>query len=265
MTHPDRLALADLVHRYAAMVDDRRFADVVDLFAHDAELVVPDAPRSLDPVIHHHGRQAIRDAVAAVAAVDRTEHAIVGEVYTASGPDQARGRITCAAHHWKQGDEQISDLVWHLRYDDEYVRTGRTAILPAHTDHQRDRDPASAPAAGPASAPRRKADTVRPWIVWSTGLFAYIVAVLDRTTFGVSGLQAAHRYAASPGVLSSFVVLQVIVYAATQVPAGVLLDEARVQDADRVRRIGDGGRSAHAGTDHVVAGRDRRTRGRRPG
>ncbi|MCW2651123.1 MAG: sugar phosphate permease [Mycobacterium sp.] len=66
---------------------------------------------------------------------------------------------------------------------------------------------------------------MRPWIVWSTGLFAYIVAVLDRTTFGVSGLQAAHRFTASPGVLSSFVVLQVIVYAAAQVPAGVLLDK----------------------------------------
>jgi MFS family permease len=65
---------------------------------------------------------------------------------------------------------------------------------------------------------------LRPWVVWSTGLFAYIVAVLDRTTLGVSGLQAADRFAARPSVLSSFVVLQVIVYAAAQVPAGVLLD-----------------------------------------
>jgi MFS family permease len=65
---------------------------------------------------------------------------------------------------------------------------------------------------------------VRAWIVWATGLSAYIVAVLDRTTLGVSGLNAADRFAASPSVLSSFVVLQVIVYAAAQVPAGVLLD-----------------------------------------
>jgi MFS family permease len=66
---------------------------------------------------------------------------------------------------------------------------------------------------------------MRAWIVWSIGLLAYIVAVLDRTTLGVSGLQAAHRFGASPGVLSSFVVLQVVVYAAAQVPAGVLLDK----------------------------------------
>jgi MFS family permease len=65
---------------------------------------------------------------------------------------------------------------------------------------------------------------VRAWIVWTTGLLAYIVAVLDRTTLGVSGLNAAARFDASPSVLSTFVVLQVIVYAAAQVPAGLLLD-----------------------------------------
>jgi MFS family permease len=61
-------------------------------------------------------------------------------------------------------------------------------------------------------------------MIWATGLLAYIVAVLDRTTLGVSGLDAAARFSASPSVLSTFVVLQVIVYAAAQVPAGVLLD-----------------------------------------
>ena len=65
---------------------------------------------------------------------------------------------------------------------------------------------------------------MRAWIVWFVGLLAYIVAVLDRTTLGVSGLQAATKFGASPGVLSSFVVLQVVVYAAAQVPAGLLLD-----------------------------------------
>ncbi len=65
---------------------------------------------------------------------------------------------------------------------------------------------------------------MRAWVVWSAGLLAYIVAVLDRTTFGVAGLDAAHRFAASPGVLSTFVVLQLVVYAGAQIPAGVLLD-----------------------------------------
>lgn len=65
---------------------------------------------------------------------------------------------------------------------------------------------------------------MRAWVVWAAGLLAYIVAVLDRTTFGVAGLDAAHRFGASPSVLSTFVVLQLMVYASAQIPAGLLLD-----------------------------------------
>ncbi|BBZ03539.1 MFS transporter [Mycolicibacterium chitae] len=65
---------------------------------------------------------------------------------------------------------------------------------------------------------------MRRWIVWSVGLLAYIVAVLDRTTLGVSGLDAADRFNASPAILSTFVVLQIVVYAGAQIPAGLLLD-----------------------------------------
>ena len=64
----DRLALADLVHLYASAVDDRRFGDVVELFTETAELRLPDPPRSLDPVRHHHGRDGVRAAMAALAA-----------------------------------------------------------------------------------------------------------------------------------------------------------------------------------------------------
>lgn len=120
----DRLALADLVHLYASAVDDRRFDDVVELFSETAELRLPDPPRSLEPVHTHHGRDGARAAMAALAAVHRTEHAIVGEVYAAGGdPDYALGRITCIAHHWTSTADHITDLVWHLRYDDEYLRT----------------------------------------------------------------------------------------------------------------------------------------------
>jgi len=62
------------------------------------------------------------------------------------------------------------------------------------------------------------------WSVWGVGVFAYVIAVLHRTSFGVSGLSAADRFSISPSVLSSFVVLQIVVYAGMQIPAGVLLD-----------------------------------------
>jgi hypothetical protein len=120
----DRLALADLVHLYASAVDDRRYDDVVELFTETAELRLPDPPRSLEPVRHHQGRGGVRQAMAALAAVTRTEHAIVGEVYApGDDSDYALGRITCIAHHWTADADQITDLVWHLRYDDEYLRT----------------------------------------------------------------------------------------------------------------------------------------------
>ncbi|SIS14255.1 MFS transporter [Williamsia sterculiae] len=65
---------------------------------------------------------------------------------------------------------------------------------------------------------------MRVWTVWAVGVCAYIAGVLQRTTFGVVGVDAAHRFGVNPGVLATFVVLQVLVYAAMQLPAGVLLD-----------------------------------------
>jgi hypothetical protein len=120
----DRLALADLVHGYAARVDDRNFNGAVELFVGAAELVVPDPPRSLEPIVRHQGHHGIDAALAPLAEVMRTEHAIIGEVYTAGArPGDARGRIACVAHHWADRGEQLTDLVWHLCYDDEYLLT----------------------------------------------------------------------------------------------------------------------------------------------
>jgi MFS family permease len=61
-------------------------------------------------------------------------------------------------------------------------------------------------------------------LVWSAGVFAYLVAVLQRSSFGVAGLDAAARFHTAPAVLSTFVVLQLLVYASLQVPVGLLLD-----------------------------------------
>jgi hypothetical protein len=117
----DRAALSDLVHRYAARVDDRQFGSIADLFTGDARLILPDPPAALAPVRVHSGRAAIVAAVAAVTATIRTQHAIVGEVYDGDArPGAARGRIACIAHHWVRHDDQVRDVTWHLRYADEY-------------------------------------------------------------------------------------------------------------------------------------------------
>lgn len=124
MTPPDS-ALHDLVHRYAAGVDDRQFHSVAELFTSDAELWLPEPPDTVEPVHRHRGHPAIRAAISAVTTVVRTEHAIVGEVYDAGPrPDTARGRIACVAHHWTQRADDFVDVAWHMRYDDEYLLTG---------------------------------------------------------------------------------------------------------------------------------------------
>jgi SnoaL-like protein len=120
----DRAALTDLAHRYAAGIDDREFDTVVKLFTDAAELTLPDPPTVLNPVHRQRGHAAIGAAIATVAATIRTEHAIIGEVYDAGpGPDTASGRIACIAHHWVRRGDQVRDLVWHLRYNDQYQRT----------------------------------------------------------------------------------------------------------------------------------------------
>lgn len=60
--------------------------------------------------------------------------------------------------------------------------------------------------------------------MWGAALFAYIITVLHRTSFGVSGVAAAERYTVPPDQLSAFVFLQIAVYLAMQIPAGLLLD-----------------------------------------
>jgi MFS family permease len=68
------------------------------------------------------------------------------------------------------------------------------------------------------TTPRRAA------LVWTIALLAYVTAVLQRTSFGVAGIDAAARYHVSAGVLAGFTVLQLIMYAGLQVPVGVALD-----------------------------------------
>ena len=64
----------------------------------------------------------------------------------------------------------------------------------------------------------------RAWLIWTIGIFAYLVAVAQRTSFGVAGLEATERFNASASAISFFTVLQLLVYAGLQIPVGVLVD-----------------------------------------
>ncbi|CAL9336172.1 hypothetical protein SUDANB171_00176 [Streptomyces sp. enrichment culture] len=60
--------------------------------------------------------------------------------------------------------------------------------------------------------------------VWLIAVAVYFVAVVFRTSLGVAGLDAADRFAVGASALSAFPILQLLVYAAMQIPVGVMVD-----------------------------------------
>ncbi|MFC7495764.1 MULTISPECIES: nuclear transport factor 2 family protein [unclassified Nocardioides] len=118
----DRPAIHELVHRYAAYVDDRDLDGVAGLFTGDAVLVVPEPPDHLAPVREHHGPDGVRAALEALAPFRRTLHEVTGIVLDPDA-DAVRGRVTGAAHHYLERPDGLLDVCWRVRYDDRYVRT----------------------------------------------------------------------------------------------------------------------------------------------
>jgi len=64
----------------------------------------------------------------------------------------------------------------------------------------------------------------RAWMVLSAAVSVYILAVFHRTSLGVAGLVAAERFHISSAQLATFTMVQLFVYAAMQIPVGVVLD-----------------------------------------
>ncbi|TQM64449.1 MFS transporter [Humibacillus xanthopallidus] len=67
-------------------------------------------------------------------------------------------------------------------------------------------------------------DGHRAWAVWGAAISVYVLAVFHRTSLGVAGIEAAERFGITSAQLSTFTILQVLVYALMQLPVGALLD-----------------------------------------
>jgi len=67
-------------------------------------------------------------------------------------------------------------------------------------------------------------NSARSWIVFSGAVFAYLIGVTQRTSFGVLTVDATERFHATAAVVSTVAVVQIIVYAALQIPVGILVD-----------------------------------------
>ncbi|MGB7962141.1 MAG: MFS transporter, partial [Propionicimonas sp.] len=59
-------------------------------------------------------------------------------------------------------------------------------------------------------------DSPRAWFMWSLGVLAYTAAVMQRTSFGVASVMATERFSAGASLVSLFVVVQLLTYAAMQ-------------------------------------------------
>lgn len=67
-------------------------------------------------------------------------------------------------------------------------------------------------------------NSARSWVVFGGAVFAYIVGVTQRTSFGVVGVDATQRFDVTAATISTVAVVQIIVYAALQIPVGILAD-----------------------------------------
>ena len=64
----------------------------------------------------------------------------------------------------------------------------------------------------------------RSWLVVSVATIAYLIGVMQRTSLGIAGVDATERFHVQAAALSTLAVVQIIVYAALQIPVGVVLD-----------------------------------------
>ena len=60
--------------------------------------------------------------------------------------------------------------------------------------------------------------------IWVVALSVYLLAVFHRSSLAVAGLAATDRFGISGSQLATFVMMQLLVYAAMQIPVGLMLD-----------------------------------------
>ncbi|MFI9205713.1 nitrate/nitrite transporter [Streptomyces sp. NPDC053048] len=77
---------------------------------------------------------------------------------------------------------------------------------------------------GPPALPGDPPGGRRVLAVWGTGVAVYFVAIVFRTSLGVAGIDAADRFGINASALSTFSILQLLVYAGMQIPVGLLVD-----------------------------------------
>lgn len=115
----DRLALADLLARYAQAIDNRDAHALRELFAPGATMVLPPALGG-DGTEKPIGDPA--DLLASLTAFESTRHTLAQQI--AEVAEESADAVTYAeAHHLYRRNGELRDFAVALRYLDRFVRT----------------------------------------------------------------------------------------------------------------------------------------------
>lgn len=133
----DELELRGLSTSYAAAVDFRDGDRFAALFVEDGELVVPDYPADFRPVITRSGHEQLRRIPQALDHYRCTFHQMSNHEFSIDG-NTANGNVRGVAHHLTaaaavrptfpagaavpETPSDGSDLIWYIRYRDDYRR-----------------------------------------------------------------------------------------------------------------------------------------------
>ena len=114
--------LHSLSARYAAGVDRRDQELFLNVFDHDATLIVyPDDSASSEPTRILRGHDEISHVTSRIARNSRTFHQVGQGLYDI-GDGVATGEVYCVAYHLRADAAPTTNRVMYIRYRDSYRR-----------------------------------------------------------------------------------------------------------------------------------------------
>ena len=124
----DRLAIRELVDRYARCADRRDAEGQKASFTEDTHFVVYMNGEGSEPTQVIDGREGLTPVFDALNNYEATMH-FNGQSTIALVGERATGESYCIAHHLFTEDGQRRIMVAHLRYDDMFAKLDGTWML----------------------------------------------------------------------------------------------------------------------------------------
>ena len=122
----DRMAIKDVLCRYAKGIDERRFDLVADCYAPDVSFRAPGATLE--------GREAVVESAKRVSVYKATFHLMANQLVTIDG-DTANAETYCLAHHYYDIDGVEQEYILGVRYVDKLARQDGTWRITDRTMH----------------------------------------------------------------------------------------------------------------------------------